>query len=77
MDEPIEPIYSIFRGPQDKNAVWIDWVAGLTQARARMEAIAAATPGQYFVFDPSSRCVLARIDTSRRWPLLREARRIA
>jgi hypothetical protein len=46
-----------------KDVLWIEAVAGVLDARHRMEQIAAASPGQYFVFDVSSRSVLAQIDT--------------
>ena len=58
-----EPTFGIFRGATDRDAVWIEAVAGLSSARQRMEEIAAASPGQYFVFGQQSHSILARIDT--------------
>jgi hypothetical protein len=69
-----EPTFDIFSGANDKDAVWIESVAGLTQARERMQKIALDKPGQYFVFGPSSHSILARIDTRRVWPLQRKAK---
>jgi hypothetical protein len=63
------PVFDIFRGPSDQNAVWVEAVVGLSQARKRMEEIAAAKPGEYFIFGSSSHSILARIDTRRVWPL--------
>jgi hypothetical protein len=58
-----EPIFDIFRGRgHDKNAVWVEAVVGLSEARRRMAEIAITYPGEYFVFSPSSHCILARLD---------------
>lgn len=58
-----EPTFDIFRGTTDKDAVWLEAVPGLARARWRMEQIARAKPGQYFVFGCSGQSILARIDT--------------
>ena len=58
-----EPTFDIFRGPNDKDAVWVEAVNSLSDARKRMEEIAVANPGQYFVSNPFSHFILARIDT--------------
>jgi hypothetical protein len=58
-----EPTFDIFKGTTDKDAIWLDAVCGLSSARQRMEKIAADSPGQYFVFDPHTHSILARIDT--------------
>jgi len=65
-----QTIFDIFEGTDDSDAVWIQVVEGLSDARQRMEEIAAAKPGQYFVFDPESHSVVARIDTGKvlSWP---------
>jgi hypothetical protein len=63
-----EPTFDIFRGTTDKDAVWVEAVTGLSDARRRMEEIAAATPGRYFVFGLESNAVLARIDTRKSVP---------
>jgi len=57
------PLFDIFSGVPDKNAVWIETVAGLSNARARMEAIAAQEPGHYFVFSPRDHTILAKTET--------------
>jgi hypothetical protein len=58
-----EPTFDIFAGDYDKNAVWIEAVAGLSNARERMEEIAKEKPGKYFLFSCIDRSVLARIET--------------
>lgn len=58
-----EPIFDIFRGSTDKDAMWLEAVPGLASARQRMEEIAKDAPGPYFVFAPQSHSILARIDT--------------
>ena len=60
-----ETRFDIFSGAPDKDAVWIEAVPGLSNARERMEEIAREIPGRYFVFSIHSRALLATIDTSR------------
>lgn len=55
--------FDIFRGTDDKDAVRIDSVAGLSNVIQRMEEIAAGEPGRYFVCRQQGHTVLARIDT--------------
>ena len=58
-----EPKFDIFSGRIDKNALWIESVEGLSNARERMEQIATEKPGQYFIFSSMSHSVLAQIET--------------
>ena len=58
-----EPNFDIFSGVPDKNAVWVECVRGLSNARERMGQIAAKKPGRYFLFSLQSHSVLARIET--------------
>ena len=58
-----EPTFHIFMGTFDKDAEWLEAVEELSIARQRMEEIAAAAPGRYFVFGQDSHAVLARMDT--------------
>jgi len=60
------PLFNIFSGVPDKNAIWIETVAGLSNARERMEAIAAQQPGQYFVFCPRDHTILAKTETQKK-----------
>ena len=48
--EKMEPRFDIFSGQIDKNALWVETVEGLSNARERMEQIAAEKPGQVFHF---------------------------
>lgn len=59
-----EPRFDIFSGTTDKDAIWIEAVPGLANARKRMEELAIEAPGKYFVFSVSSRAVLAQTDTT-------------
>jgi hypothetical protein len=58
-----EPTFHIFMGTFDKDAEWVEAAAEFSIARQRMEEIAAAAPGRYFVFSQHSHAVLARMDT--------------
>jgi hypothetical protein len=58
-----EPTFDIFAGEHDKDAMWIEAVAGLSKARERMEKIAKEKPGKYFLFSCTDHTVLARIET--------------
>jgi hypothetical protein len=58
-----EPIFDIFSGVPDKNAIWLEAVEGLSNARARMHEIAAQFPGQYFVFSAVSHSILAKTES--------------
>jgi hypothetical protein len=58
-----EPIFDIFMGTLDKNPMWLEAVEGLSNARERMERIAAAIPGPYFIFSQATHSILARTET--------------
>lgn len=59
------PFFDIFRGRlPDADVDWIDSVEGLGAARERMQAIAAARPGPYFVFSAKYGIVFAAIDAA-------------
>jgi hypothetical protein len=58
-----EPKYDIFSGQIDINAMWVESVEGLSNARDRMRQIAADKPGRYFIFSPASNSVLAEMET--------------
>jgi hypothetical protein len=61
-----EPIFDIFAGDQGKDALWIEAVAGLSNARERMEQIAKEKPGKYFLFSSTVHSILARTETFER-----------
>jgi hypothetical protein len=58
-----EPMFDIFTGTSRKNAIWLDSVEGLSNARARMYDIAAQIPGEYFVCLIGSDAILAEVET--------------
>jgi len=59
-----EPRFDIFFGPVDRYAVWVESVCGLANARQRMEALAVAKPGVYFLFSSRDHAILALTDTT-------------
>jgi hypothetical protein len=58
------PQFDIFSGIPGKDAVWLEAVYGLVQARDRMTEHAMNQPGPYFVFCQQTRRVLASVDTT-------------
>jgi hypothetical protein len=62
----------IFSGVPDANAVWIERVKGIDEARRRIHEIAAENPGEYFVFQPRSHAVLIRINSRIRYTAQRK-----
>ena len=60
------PMFHIFSGDNDRDAVWVCAVRGLADAKTRMDQLAAEKPGLYFVFLAGSHEILARTDTSNR-----------
>jgi hypothetical protein len=67
MESPAAPAFEIFKGYYpDKEAVWLETVYGLGDARERMEQIASDAPGSYFVFSAHDNLVVAISDTTRR-----------
>lgn len=54
------PVFDIFAGMVDKNAIWVETVRGLSGARERMEVIAKQNPGHYFVFSRTDHSILAK-----------------
>lgn len=58
------PIYDIFVGAQDKDAVWLEAIEGLGPACTRAREFAYGTPGHYFVFCPQTHQILFSVDTS-------------
>jgi L-amino acid N-acyltransferase YncA len=59
------PPFDIFKGSYPgKDAMWLETIRGLANARQRMEQIAAETPGTYFVFSTHDNLVLAISNTT-------------
>ena len=61
-----EPTFDLFAGDLHRNAIWLEAVAGLSNARERMGQIAKEKPGNHFLFSSVSHSVLARIETFHR-----------
>jgi len=59
------PAFGLFAGSGDKDAMWLETVEGLDNARNRMERLAAQVPGKYFVFSVPNRAVVAKTDTTK------------
>ena len=55
--------FDVFSGNSDRDAMWIESVVGIDQARARMQEIAESEPGRYFIFYARSGRVIVRIET--------------
>jgi hypothetical protein len=66
-------LYDVFSGVIG-DALWLDVVTGLSNARKRMEQIASTKPGRYFVFSQRSNSVMVQIDTRESTPSLRKAK---
>jgi hypothetical protein len=58
------PLYDVFRGHPNKEALWIEAVDGLGAANDRMKEHAQRIPAPYVVFCQRTHAVMARIDTS-------------
>jgi len=58
-----EPAFAIFRGTSEQDGEWIGTVTGLLSALHRIEKIAAANPGRYFLFDSRNRSAIVKIDS--------------
>jgi len=56
-----------------EDALWIEALPGLSNAVRRMEELAAAAPGRYFVFRTFSQSVVAVIDSRESTSSLRKA----
>jgi hypothetical protein len=53
----------IFAGEIHKNAIWLETVNGLDEAKMRMEQIARQNPGKYFAYCSTTRSVVAKLET--------------
>jgi hypothetical protein len=54
-----ETTFDVFRGASRQDALWVESVRGLENAKRRMGRKALETPGDYFLFDCSTRSVVA------------------
>jgi len=54
------PKFDIFLGPPGKDAVWLESIRGLSNAKDRMLQISAEKPGSYFVFFRTTGSIVAQ-----------------
>jgi hypothetical protein len=54
--------FDIFAGTE-KNGLWLETVEGLSNARERLQQIAAEKPGQYFLFCAKTHSSVCEIET--------------
>jgi len=64
-----QPAFDIFLGESEKDAIWLEKVEGLSNAKARMVKFAAENPGHYFV-SSENHSILARANTYKQSNLL-------
>jgi hypothetical protein len=55
--------FDIFSGAPKDNPMWLETISGLSNARERMEQIAAKRPGQYFIFSIGTHSPVVQIET--------------
>jgi hypothetical protein len=61
-----EESFDIFSGAPEDNGLWVEAIAGLSNAHKRMSQIAAEKPGKYFLFSSTDQSILTRVDTRSR-----------
>ena len=57
-----DPAYDIFWVDEDQEEVWQCAAEGLSNAKKKMEELAAKKPGKYYVFSTSEDRIVARFD---------------
>lgn len=62
------PHFDILRRERDGSFLWIEAAHDLDLAKARMQELVAAVPGEYFVFDQRGQEIVAKMaaDTANR-----------
>ena len=55
------PSLDIFKKDLQGNPVWVDAVGDLEDAPRRVNQLASAFPGEYFVFDQGTRQIVVRL----------------
>ena len=53
----------IFSGAPYENGLWVEAIEGFSNARQRMDQIAAEKPGKYFLLATTEQSILTRVDT--------------
>jgi len=54
------PPFDILKREQDGSFIWVEATQDLKTAKARLEALAARNPGEYFVFDQKTQQIVAK-----------------
>jgi hypothetical protein len=60
-----ESMFHIYAGTPGGNAKWLGAASELASAQKDMEDLAAKTPGQYFIFNTWTSCVLSQLNTQK------------
>jgi len=60
----MEAKYAIFRGKHSENPMWLGSIDGFDRAVEMMHRMAERLPGDYFVFSPVNRSVVATCGTT-------------
>src|ERR1700730_4260022 len=55
------PQWDILRRERDGSFIWMEAAQDLNTAKARLEELIAAAPGEYFVFDQRSQEIVAKL----------------
>ena len=55
------PQWDILRRERDGSFIWMEAAQDLKTAKARLEELIAAAPGEYFVFDQRSQEIVAKL----------------
>lgn len=70
-----EPVFDVFSGTSEKDAVWREAVEGLSNARKRMEQLAVNVPGAYFLYSPQSHSILVKTNTAKQLQAARQEKK--
>ena len=57
--------FDILRRHEDGSFLWLETAQQIEIARARLEALYAQSPGNYFVFDQKSQQIVAKLSNGR------------
>jgi hypothetical protein len=58
-----EERFDIFSGAPEENGLWVEAIEGFSNARQRMEQMAAEKPGKYFLLSTTEQSILTRVNT--------------
>jgi hypothetical protein len=55
--------FDILKRHEDGSYIWLEAAESVQIAKARLQELCAKTPGEYFVFDQTSRQIVAKLST--------------